>query len=105
MFQTEIDQKSLMLNYLTLIEARLHVVKQATHVMCVVGYGAEQPVVNDPSILWVNMPVLGGESVYEVWTSNQPLRSCGDGAIAGKGNDDIFFWWHRYTTQSHPKFQ
>ena len=91
MLQTEIDRKSLMLNYHTLGEARLHLAKQATHVMCVVGYGAEQPTVNDPSVLWVNMPVLGAESVYEVWTSNQPVMSLGDGAIAGKGNEDIFF--------------
>ena len=91
MFQTEIDQrKSLMLNYLTLSEVKLHLAKQAAHVMCVVGYGAEQPAVTDPSVLWVNMPMLGAESVYEIWTSNQPVRSFGDGAIAGKGNDDIF---------------
>ena len=92
MFQTEVDQqKSLVLNYHTLSDARLHLAKQATHVMCVVGYGAEQPTEIYPSALWVNMPVLGAERVYEVWTSNQPVRSCGDGAIAGKCNDDIFF--------------
>ena len=92
MFQAEIDpRKSLMLNYHSLSEAKLHLAKQATHVMCVVGYGLEQHKVIDQSVLWVNMPVLGANSVYEVWTSNQPVRSFGDGAIAGKCNEDIFF--------------
>jgi chorismate lyase/3-hydroxybenzoate synthase len=62
-------------------------------VACVVGFGSH-PVATTQSgcpVLWVDTPVLGGQSAYEIWTTNKPLTQYQDDLIMGAGNEDIFF--------------
>ena len=64
----------------------------ADQTLCVVGFGAERPATKpDCPLFWVDMPVLGSDAAYEIWTSNKPVEQYQDGSITGAGNEDIFF--------------
>ena len=65
----------------------------AGHVACVVGFGSK-PIAGNRAglpVLWLDIPVLGSDLAYEVWTSGKPVVHYHDGVISGAGNDDVFF--------------
>lgn len=81
------------LRYLGADEVDAYLRQQGEHVACVVGFGqsAEKIAGSGRLALWVNMPVYGRETVYEVWTADQPVKNYQDGLIRGAVNEDIFF--------------
>ncbi|MEO8003587.1 MAG: hypothetical protein ABI771_01665 [Betaproteobacteria bacterium] len=60
-------------------------------VLGVVGFGA--PLRDRPDIVstWVDMPVVGAERVYEVWTSAAPVQVETNGSIRSARNAQILF--------------
>ena len=41
--------------------------------------------------IWVDMPCLGGDGVYEVWGSGQPVKSVSARGIGASHNEDVLF--------------
>ena len=82
----------LALKYLAPAEIDAHLAQLGDRAVCVVGFGMSERVVKSACpTLWINMPVLGGDAVYEIWISDQPVRQCQDESIVGVCNEDIFF--------------
>lgn len=61
--------------------------------MGAVAFGAQRPRVTAPDCpyAWVDMPVLSDESVFEVWTSAQPVVREDAGGVASARNEDVLF--------------
>jgi enamine deaminase RidA (YjgF/YER057c/UK114 family) len=61
--------------------------------MGAVAFGAHRPPVTAPGFpyAWVDMPVLNGQTVFEVWTSAQPVVRENAAGIESSRNDDILF--------------
>lgn len=82
----------LMLKYLTPAEIDVHLAQSGDQTVCVVGFGMrDHTIKSDCPLLWVNMPVLDGNAVYEVWTSDKPVRCYQHGLVTGARNEDISF--------------
>jgi hypothetical protein len=83
----------LALDYLTPGAFERHQVRHAGRIMGAVAFGARQPRLGAPECphAWVEMPVLGGETVFEVWTSAQPVVREDEGALASARNEDVLF--------------
>ena len=58
-----------------------------------IAFGAQRPPVVAPGCpyAWVDMPVLNGEAVFEVWTSAQPVVCEDTGEIVSARNDEMLF--------------
>ena len=82
----------LALRYIVPEEIDTYLAQSGEHAVCVVGYGMKARAVkaNCP-VIWVSMPVLDGDAVYEVWTSDKPVKDCQNQAIHGVSNEDFFF--------------
>ena len=81
------------LGYLTPAQFAGHQAIHQDRILGAVAFGAQQPRVTaaDCPTAWVDMPVLNGESAFEVWTSAQTVvRENADGLV-GARNDDILF--------------
>ena len=71
----------------------------AGHVLGVAAFGrplptssrVDSPPPTRPSPIWVDMPVLGGDTQFEIWTSSEPVVCCGDGEISGSCNHEILY--------------
>ncbi len=61
--------------------------------MGAIAFGAQRPPVLAPDFpyAWIDMPVLNGEAVFEVWTSAQPVVREDTGKIVSARNDEILF--------------
>lgn len=65
----------------------------AGHMLGVIAFGNDEPSIRslDCPATWIDMPVPGGDSMLEVWTSDAPVvRDDADG-IAGARNADVLF--------------
>jgi chorismate lyase/3-hydroxybenzoate synthase len=60
-------------------------------VLGVVGFGASSRDRTDVVSTWVDMPVVGAERVYEVWTSAAPVQVETKGSIRSARNAQILF--------------
>ena len=94
MMVAEVNQnRAVTLTYLAPEAVGAYLAQCGNRVACVVGFGSN-PVATTESgcpVLWVDTPVLGGDAIYEVWTTNKPVSPHQDELIAGAGNEDIFF--------------
>jgi len=61
-------------------------------VLGVIAFG-KMPAANqaDFPATWVDMPVLGADSVFEVWTSNEPVALGNESGIASARNGEVLF--------------
>jgi chorismate lyase/3-hydroxybenzoate synthase len=61
--------------------------------MGAVAFGAQRPRIAAPDCpyAWVNMPVLNGESVFEVWTCAQPVVREDTGELFSARNEAMLF--------------
>ena len=81
------------LHYVAAADIDAFLQDRAGRVACVIGYGS-RPVPSTRAgvpVLWLDIPVLGSDLAYEVWTADKPVVHYQDGIISGAGNDDIFF--------------
>lgn len=66
--------------------------EHAGHVLGLVAFGANPGAALSPLPLWVNTSVLGGyDTSFEVWTSSNPVSSCGQGNIKAATDGDVLF--------------
>lgn len=81
------------LKYLASDAVDAYLTQCGDRVACVVGFGSKRPAAMQSGYpaLWVDTPVLGGDAVYEVWTSDKPVSQYQDESMTGAGNEDIFF--------------
>ena len=69
------------------------------HVMGVAAYGKPASAFSTvdnaqstwESAAWIDMPVLGGDGLFEIWSSQEPVVSCDGGDIAGFSNNEILY--------------
>jgi chorismate lyase/3-hydroxybenzoate synthase len=83
----------LALSYLTPGEFAVHQARNPGRILGAVAFGAERPLVAAPDCpyAWVDMPVLNGESMFEVWTCAQPVVREDAGELVAAHNEDILF--------------
>lgn len=82
----------LALKYLAPTEIDAHLAQLGDQAVCVVAFGMEnRNIKSNCPVLRVHMPVLGSDAVYEVWTSDKPVKQYHDKSITGSCNEDIFF--------------
>jgi chorismate lyase/3-hydroxybenzoate synthase len=83
----------LALGYLTPGEFAVHQATYKGRMLGAVAFGAMRPRVAAPDCpyAWVDMPVLNDESMFEVWTSDQPVLREDAGELASARNKDILF--------------
>lgn len=80
------------LRYLMPEAVEAYLAQFSDKILCVVGFGARRHSVNpDCPALWVDVPVLGNDAVYEVWKSDKPVKQYQDGSITGAANEDVLF--------------
>ena len=73
---------SLALTYLNSGELAAHLAHYPKQVLGIAGFGRSAPVDSgDAPLIWIDMPVLGTDTVFEVWTS--------DTAVIRQNEDDI----------------
>jgi chorismate lyase/3-hydroxybenzoate synthase len=83
----------LALSYLTRAEFAAHQTKYPDRIMGAVAFGSERPGIAaaEFTCAWVNMPVLNGDTMFEVWTSAQPVVRETAGELASARNEDVLF--------------
>ena len=65
-----------------------------SNVLAVIGFGADAPQsIGDPRYLRVDLQPLAGERLYEVWTSDQPVRLWQLGSAQGACSETLCFGW------------
>jgi chorismate lyase/3-hydroxybenzoate synthase len=81
------------LRYFAPAEFDAHQAAFGSRTMGAVAFGAQRPSMAAPAFpyAWVDMPVLNGQTVFEVWTSAQPVVRETAGGIASSRNHDILF--------------
>jgi len=82
-----------MLDYMAPEKFAAHPARFGGSVLGAIAFGAAPPRIAAPagSYAWVNMPVLHGDSIFEVWTSAQPVvREDADGLTAARNADILF---------------
>lgn len=78
--------------YLSPAAIETYLAQSGDQTLCVVGFGmVHRDVTHGCPAVWVDMPVLGNEAIYEVWSSDKPVRQYQDESMTGAGNEDIFF--------------
>ena len=83
----------LALSYLTPAEFTVHRARYKGRMMGAVAFGAARPRVAEPNCpyVWVDMPALNDEPMFEVWTCAQPVVRDDDGDLVSARNDDVLF--------------
>ena len=63
------------------------------HILGVVGYGDKNDIAQNMGVpaVWVDMPVLNSHSIFEVWTSSEPVTHNHDNDIASTQNKTILY--------------
>lgn len=87
------QNRAVTLKYLAPAEVDAYLAQCGDRLACVVGFGSN-PVAATKSgypVLWVDTPVLGSDTAYEIWTADKPVSPYQDELISGAGNEDIFF--------------
>lgn len=80
------------LRYLMPEAVEAYLAQFSDQILCVVGFGARHHLIDpDCPSLWVDVPVFGSDTVYEVWNSDTPVKQYQDGSITGAANEDILF--------------
>ncbi len=87
------------LSYVGIEELAACLDELAGHVLGVAAFGhplpassgVDAPRSTRPSPAWVEMPVLGGDAQFEIWSSSEPVVRCGDGEISGSRNHEILY--------------
>lgn len=87
------QNRNVALKYLAPEAIDAYLAQCGDRVMCVVGFGSSRCAALKSAfpVLWVDTPVSGGDAVYEVWTSGEPVTRYRDESITGAGNEDLFF--------------
>lgn len=90
---TLVSHRPVSLRYLSAEGVDAYLQQQGERVACVVGFGSHPLKTTDLGypVMWVDMPVYGRESVYEVWTAESSLKQYKDGLITGAFNGEVFF--------------
>src|SRR3982751_6532225 len=81
------------LNYLNAAEFERHQVLFGGRLLGAVAFSAARPAIVEPACpyAWVDMPVLAGEAVVEVWTSAQTVKREQEDGLNAAYNADLLF--------------
>ena len=60
-------------------------------VLGIVGFGKSSPVRKDIASTWVDMPAIGTDQVFEVWTTTAPVQAETRGSIRSARNAQVLF--------------
>jgi len=84
---------SLALAYLNPGELPAHLAQHAGHVLGVAAFGHNHPVakISGCPLIWVDMPVLGADTLFEVWTSSTPVAYASSAGISSAHNTDVLY--------------
>lgn len=84
---------SLALAYLNPGELTAHLAQHAGRVLGVAAFGHNPPEANVPGypLICIDMPVLGANTLYEVWTSSTPVAPAGNAGIRSAHNTDVLY--------------
>ena len=65
----------------------------AGHVLGLIGFGHERPVIRaaDHPFVWIPVPLLAGDAMLEVWTSDAPVVRDDAHGIAAAHNGEVLF--------------
>jgi len=90
---TLVSARLVTLKYLSMDKVEAYLQQHADCVACVIGYGADPVAVTATGhpVLWVDMPVFGSGTSYEVWVTEKPVTKYREGLMTGAVNEDIFF--------------
>jgi chorismate lyase/3-hydroxybenzoate synthase len=84
---------SLALAYLNPDELAAYISRHSGHILGIAGFGrrpSELPNARSPQI-WVDMPVLGDDSVFEVWRSSTPVTHTQADGIDSTRNAELIY--------------
>ena len=84
---------SLVLSYLNPGELAAHIAHYPGKVLGITGFGHVTPVPHnvDSPLLWVDMPVLDADTVFEVWTSGTPVIRASKTGIESARNAEVLY--------------
>ena len=91
--RTAVRATPLALGYLTPEAFAAHQAHFSGRLLGAIAFGALRPCVTARGcpFAWVDMPVLGGDAMFEVWTSAEPVvRENADGVAAARNADILF---------------
>lgn len=90
---TQETATSVGLSFLTPDELVTFTKQAQNHILGIVGFGQRNNTAEDLGcpVVWVDMPVLNSKSVFEVWTSTEPVAHCNDNDIASTHNGEILY--------------
>lgn len=80
------------LAYLNRAQLHEHLRHAADRVMGIAGFGRKDNGIDDACpVIWLDLPVLGGETLFEVWTSNAPVSRGVTSDITWTCNPDALY--------------
>jgi chorismate lyase/3-hydroxybenzoate synthase len=84
---------SLALSYLNPGELTAHIVHYPGQVLGITGFGRKPPAAPtaDSPLIWVDMPVLDADTVFEVWTSGTPVVRASEAGIESTRNAEVLY--------------
>jgi chorismate lyase/3-hydroxybenzoate synthase len=84
---------SLGLQYLSAGEFAAHQAAAAGNDLGVIAFAGRPPSLRacQEPFAWIDMPVLGGNEIYEVWTSPEPVQRADTHGIGGARNGEVLF--------------
>lgn len=84
---------SLKLHYLTADEFDAQQSAMAENILGAIAFGSSRPILSVTGIpsAWIDMPLLDGGAVFEVWTSDKPVTHSNESGIVASQNDDVLF--------------
>ena len=83
---------SLALSYLNSGELAAHLAHYPKQVLGIAGFGRSAPVDSgDAPLIWVDMPVLGADTLFEVWTSGTAVVRKSESGIETARNAEVLF--------------
>ena len=82
---------SLTLSYLNSGELAAHIAHYSGQVLGISGFGRTVVHSADSPLIWVDMPVLGADALFEVWTSGTPVVRASEAGIESARNAEVFY--------------
>ncbi len=84
---------SLALSYLNHEELAAHITRHTGHLLGITGFGRRWPELPDAHCpqIWVDMPILDADSLFEVWTSSTAVTHTSAAGIASTRNAELIY--------------
>lgn len=93
LIDTTIGTAPFALSYLSAADFAQHQIRFSDRLLGTIAFGATAPTIAVPACpyAWVDMPLLAGDAMFEVWTSPQPVVRDGEDGLTAAHNHDLLF--------------